>query len=420
MHKPQKKSKVLLWVLVTMLLGVGLFAIACQPSASESAPSSGGVTELDDAIPMPSANGIITADQWKDIHPDVYASFMRYKENGPEGRVNYLEQDPYIKTLYSGGGFAIHYEEAIGHPYSLTDVSNTQRSHTLANCLTCKSPEFIAMTVAEGDGVYAVEFDEIFEKIGEPISCWNCHANESDGSLVVSAGYLAVGLGPDIARVALEDQVCGQCHNEYHFDPDTKAAVLPYTSVAEMHPDAILAYYNATGFTDFTNAASGADMIKIQHPEMEYVLGEGSKVMGMGGFNCASCHMTPTKNENGELYTSHFLGSPLENQELIDSKCKTCHEDIAAQAKAIQAEITAREEVIGLKLEQLHNKIGEAAENGSKSGRELADLRSQVRDAQFYWDFSYVENSEGAHNSALARYVLDKAEALVDAALAGF
>ena len=29
----------------------------------------------------------------------------------------------------------------------------------------------------------------------------------------------------------------------------------------------------------------------------------------------------------------------------------------------------------------------------------------------FYWDFVFVENAEGAHNSALAASCLDKAEA---------
>ena len=36
----------------------------------------------------------------------------------------------------------------------------------------------------------------------------------------------------------------------------------------------------------------------------------------------------------------------------------------------------------------------------------------------FYWDFVFVENSGGAHNSTLTNDCLDKAEAAVDEALA--
>ena len=37
-----------------------------------------------------------------------------------------------------------------------------------------------------------------------------------------------------------------------------------------------------------------------------------------------------------------------------------------------------------------------------------------------YWDFVFVENSEGAHNSKLTEDCLNKAEAIVDEALTMF
>ena len=45
-------------------------------------------------------------------------------------------------------------------------------------------------------------------------------------------------------------------------------------------------------------------------------------------------------------------------------------------------------------------------------------IKSLDRDAQYYWDFVYVENAEGAHNSTLSNYCLDKAEDLAKQALA--
>ena len=47
-----------------------------------------------------------------------------------------------------------------------------------------------------------------------------------------------------------------------------------------------------------------------------------------------------------------------------------------------------------------------------KTDDELAEVRQLARDAQFYWDFVFVENSEGVHNPALARDCLNRAESL--------
>ena len=75
--------------------------------------------------------------------------------------------------------------------------------------------------------------------------------------------------------------------------------------------------------------------------------------------------------------------------------------------------------------------IGLAAWRGSNPPDKLplqylADSTSAVmphalnRKGQWYWDFVFVENSEGAHNSSLDNECLDKAEALIDEALVFF
>ena len=51
---------------------------------------------------------------------------------------------------------------------------------------------------------------------------------------------------------------------------------------------------------------------------------------------------------------------------------------------------------------------------------ELNAIRALARDAQFYWDFVFVENSEGAHNSALSKECLNKAEMLLNQAMGLF
>ena len=59
-------------------------------------------------------------------------------------------------------------------------------------------------------------------------------------------------------------------------------------------------------------------------------------------------------------------------------------------------------------------------ESGEYTDEELNAIRAVARDAQFYWDFVMVENSEGAHNSKLDAECLDKAEALINTAMSMF
>ena len=54
---------------------------------------------------------------------------------------------------------------------------------------------------------------------------------------------------------------------------------------------------------------------------------------------------------------------------------------------------------------------------GGKSEEELDAVRKLHREAQWFFDFCYVENSEGAHNSELAMRCLDTADAKIDEAL---
>ena len=123
--------------------------------------------------------------------------------------------------------------------------------------------------------------------------------------------------------------------------------------------------------------------------------------------------------ENGSTYTSHTWTSPLESEALLTT-CAQCHgdTDVTALVKDIQAQVTAREKEVGEKLAGLKTSLAEAVASGSHSEEELNEIRSLYRDAQWYWDFCYVENSEGAHNSTLANQCLDQAEALADQALA--
>lgn len=373
------------------------------------------VPEVPAGVTDARGNGVVTAAEWKEYYPDIVASWELNAENTQ--RTAYTEDDPYIQVLYQGIGFAFDYTSAVGHNYTIEDVGKTERPHKLANCITCKTPDYTALVNKEGVSAYSLTFDEVYPSMAESVSCYNCHAN-TPGTMVLTHDYAAAAWNDEVAAgtVFAADASCGQCHIEYYFDKDTKATSVPYSDKAGVHPDAILAYYNDMGFVDFTNANTGVGMIKVQHPEFETVIGEGS-VHG-GTFSCADCHMGVAYNEKGEAYASHTYTNPQDNALLMETTCAACHSDLDGMVKSIQAEITGQESVVGNKLADLNAKLAAAIANGTASEETLTAVRSLDRDAQFYWDFVYVENSEGAHNSKLSRYCLDKAEELADQALA--
>ena len=365
--------------------------------------------------------GVVSAAEWSAYYSDIYKSYMDNAGNTGHGgvRVQYTETDPDIKVLYDGFGFAYDYGEAIGHNYTLQDVSETKRPHKLANCLSCKTPDMTAMVNAQGVSVYSTDFDTVFAAVSEPISCYNCHGN-TPGTIVITHDYMADAMNADIdaKKVPASSVSCAQCHIEYYFDPQTKATKTPYTGVAETSPDAILAFYNKTGFADFTNPNTQVGMIKVQHPEFETYYGEGSKHKGI--YTCADCHMGVAYNEKGDPYANHLLTSPLDNKELLKTTCSTCHADLAAQVKAIQDNTTRREKEISAMLVEINQKLAAAIEGETLTQETIDQIKALDRDAQFYWDFVYVENSEGAHNSALTKYCLDTAEGLAKQALEMF
>jgi len=81
--------------------------------------------------------------------------------------VDYLEQDPHIKELYESFGFAADYTSAISPPYTLEDVHETKRPHPLANCLTCKTPDYTKLVNDTGVEAYKLDSEEPYGKMVE-------------------------------------------------------------------------------------------------------------------------------------------------------------------------------------------------------------------------------------------------------------
>ena len=387
-------KKILTLVLTTLLL----LSLAAVASAATSTETGTGVV-------------VIKADDWANTYADVYASYMKNAEN--KDIIDHVEEYPMIATVYEGMAFNKFYGSARGHYYTVQDVTNTGRPHALANCFTCKTPDFTAKVNNEGVSAYTIPFADMLAQVNESVSCYNCHAN-TPGELVVTHTYLADAMGADFAALNPETASCAQCHVEYYFAPETKAVTLPYSNMETMHPDSILAFFEETNFADYTNPRTGVKQIKVQHPEFETYMGKGS--VHAKQFSCADCHMEKATNAAGETYTSHYWVSPLASDS-IKASCAACHPDLEGFVKGIQAKAEERTIAIGTKLEDLTNKLADAVASQKYTEDELNAIRALNRKGQFYWDFVFVENSEGAHNSRLTTECLDKAEGFINEAL---
>ena len=330
---------------------------------------------------------------------------------------DYLKQDPYLVNIYEGYGFAKDYGSARGHAYTLEDVQKTQRPHAKANCLTCKTPDMHKMIEEQGVSFYSMPFDEVMGQTTNAISCYTCHGGDdgNNGQMVVTHQYVNEALGENKAEINAASLSCGQCHIEYYFTPEDSEAMMPYHSVAEMTPEAILAYYDELGFSDWEQPGTGTKMLKAQHPELEtYLQGKHASML-----SCADCHMPVKTTESGTEYHDHHLVSPL-NSEILLNKCAECHgsgEAISARVREIQAKVTGRETEVGNRLSTLKDTLTAAVEAGSMSEEELDAVRKLHREAQWYFDFCYVENSEGAHNSNLAMNCLNTSDEKITEAM---
>ncbi len=378
-----------------------------------------------------SADGTITASDWSAVYPHIAVSMGSNKGN--DVVVDYLELDPYLVEIYEGYGFAKDYGSARGHSYTLEDVAKTKRPHPFANCLTCKTPNFTKLAQDTNEAAYSLPFDEVYAKLmsegAETVSCYTCHGNNPGNgtgakeNLTVTHEYINLALGENKSTIDPGILACGQCHIEYYFDPATKATRMPHSSVEAMTPEATYDYYTQLGFSDWTQESTGAKMLKVQHPEMETVL--LGKHAGM--LNCADCHMPVVQDPNDcTIYHSHTLVSPLSDPTLL-ATCLECHasmdpaiktaDEMVAFVTSIQARVTKRERAVGEELAAFKRALAEANQSGNFSEEQLEPVRELYRKAQWFFDFCYVENAEGAHNSDLAMRCLDTAEKLIDEGL---
>ncbi|MFO7180469.1 MAG: ammonia-forming cytochrome c nitrite reductase subunit c552 [Pseudomonadota bacterium] len=325
-----------------------------------------------------------------------------------------LEEDPRLKTIWSGYAFAVDFREERGHAYMLEDQTFTERqtaSRQPGTCLNCHASTYnIYKRLGAGDPFRGFEilnqmpYAEARKEAKHPVACIDCHDSQTMQLRVTRPAFIegmrvlkaSQGIADyDVNRMATRQEmrsfVCGQCHDEYYFKGQEKRLTYPWHKGLEV--DSILAYYDEQGFADWTHKETGARMLKAQHPEFE-MWNQG--IHARSGVSCTDCHM-PYERVGAQKITNHHVQSPLL---MVNRACQTCH-------RWSEAELTARVHDIQDRFFEVRNRAMDAivalinditaARKAGSSDADLATARDMHRKSQFMFDFVEAENSTGFH-----------------------
>jgi nitrite reductase (cytochrome c-552) len=411
--------------LILILSCITLFTVGCQTAAEpnpDEALTFAGFASLEEAA---------VSAAWKGYFPNQYETYLATNEmsrttyggSGEDGqKMNYLELYPFLKTTYAGFPFSISYYRSRGHVFSIEDTMATGRLPDLntrpASCLTCKSTDAVVLQEQYGVEWHSKSFADVVGT--NPVGCLNCH-DAGDASVTPQMNFVtyAINLGTfrNIEPEGRADLTCAQCHVNYHFDPQTREIVLPW-SIGLTVEDQFAHYNQETRFNDeWEHSITGALVAKVQHPEYEmYHEGQITNIHSTLGLGCNDCHMPAVNDTDGNEFSSHNWTSPLKH---VAESCLSCHsswgeDGVIARAEGVQAGVYEEQNRLGYKLEEFILAVGEARENGTLTDEQLKDIQSIHREAQFYWDFVWVENSNGFHNWLEAERILGNAEKLID------
>jgi nitrite reductase (cytochrome c-552) len=173
------------------------------------------------------------------------------------------------------------------------------------------------------------------------------------------------------------------------------------TTVDEMEQ-----YYDALGFKDWTHKVSKAPMLKAQHPGYE-TWRDG--IHGKNKVVCVDCHMPKVTKEDGTVYTDHKVGNPFDR---FEDTCANCHTQSKDQLQGIVS--TRKAQVTNMKLTAekhivaAHFEAGAAWDAGATEA-EMKDILTDIRHAQWRWDYAIASHGVHMHAPEVALEVLGTA-----------
>jgi len=333
-----------------------------------------------------------------------------------------LDRDPWLRRIFAGYAFALDYRDRRGHAYALFDQEQTRRvteRQQPGACLQCHAAN-LALYRFAGDGDVQRGFERINPMpyaeahgmhdhqgrrlVEHPIACVDCHDPQTMTLRVTRPGFIAgikalkasQGIADfepnrDASRQEMRSYVCGQCHVEYHFRGAGKVVTYPWAN--GLRVEEIEAYYDLEGFSDWTHAETGAQVLKAQHPEFE-VWSQG--VHARAGVACADCHM-PYQRVGAQKVSDHWVRSPLLN---VNRACQPCHAVAEAELAARVATIQDRHHAVLQRAAAATTDLLDAivaARQAGATDAQLAPALALQRRAQWRLDFVAAENSMGFH-----------------------
>jgi nitrite reductase (cytochrome c-552) len=334
-----------------------------------------------------------------------------------------LEEDRRLKIMWAGYAFARDFREERGHAYMLEDQTFTERQNVVqqpGTCMHCHASVYLPYKRLGGgdltkgfEAMNRMPYQEARTKVEHPVACIDCHEPSTMQLRVTRPGFMEgiravkasqgepdYDVNRDATRQEMRAYVCGQCHVEYYFKGPDKRLTYPWDK--GLKADDILAYYEESGFEDWTHAESGAPALKAQHPEFE-MWNQG--VHARSGVACADCHM-PYQRVGAMKISDHHVRSPLLN---VNRACQTCHRwseaELLERAETIQNRTF---QVRSVAMDALVALIGDikSAKSTGASDMDLDASRRHQRRAQFLLDFIEAENSMGFHAPQEAMRVL--------------
>ena len=375
------------------------------------------------------ADGVHDPAEWGKHYPLEYQSYLKNREMAPSPtgfggseKVQKSIKEPEILVNFKGMAFSKDYSEDRGHPYALDDLRDTKRlsPKSMGACMTCKTGQLVDIYKEKGWQYAKTPLAELMPRLKHPITCSNCHDPKTMNLRVINPAFIEAMAkkGIDVKKASRADMrsyVCGQCHVEYYFEPETYKVVFPWDK--GLQPEQMYAYYadKPAGFAqDWVHPDSQAKMLKAQHPDFETW---STGTHGTAGVSCADCHM-PYMRENGRKYSSHWLTSPMRN---VKASCRTCHSQsdawLTSRVKTTQNQVWEMQRKAGTAVAQAHEMLAKAtAANINPS--ELEKARELLRKAQWYWDIVAAENSMGFHNPSQVLHTLGQSVDLAHVSIA--
>ncbi|TAK13477.1 MAG: ammonia-forming cytochrome c nitrite reductase subunit c552 [Anaerolineae bacterium] len=352
---------------------------------------------------------------WGVNYPLQYERFMMTEINygqtpyGGSEPYSKLERYPAMVRIWAGYAFSVDHNEERGHFYAQSDQENTQRVQIVNQpgaCINCHSAEAPGLIAELGwEEFNHTPYNDLVERLHTGSSCADCHDPATMELRITRPAFInaMTARGIDLSEATRQEMrtyVCAQCHVEYYFAGDNKVLTFPWTN--GLNIDDISEYYTDLGFKDWTHAESGAQMIKIQHPEFEMW---SSGLHAANGVACADCHM-PYIREGSIKVSDHWLRSPLNN---LEAACQTCHNVSVEELerRVVTAQNTTAELLRSAEaalLDAIDAIV--AARAAGASDEDLAEALRLHREASLRWDFVSSENSTGFHSPQEAARIL--------------